>query len=71
VRFWRLLGGLQKRTARSCRRNLGGEQMLTYTDGGGHTIVIQAPGTPAWSTAEIVGFAEGVHVTGNAVAGIG
>ena len=45
------------------------EQALIYNDDTGHTVVIQAPDKPAWSTAQLVRFAEGVHVTGNAVAG--
>jgi hypothetical protein len=48
-----------------------GGQALTYADGNGHTVVVQAPAPLAWSNAQLVSFAEGVHVTGNAIAGRG
>ena len=48
-----------------------GGQALTYNDGSGHTVVVQAPDLLRWSSAQIVSFAEGVHVTANAVAGLG
>jgi len=44
---------------------------LTYRDTSGHTVVIQAPQALAWSDSQVVQFAAGVHVTGNAVAGRG
>lgn len=47
------------------------EQLLTYNDGNGHTVVVQAPLRLAWTSGQIVSFAEGVHVTGNAIAGVG
>ncbi len=50
--------------------DLGG-QALTYNDGDGHTVVVQAPAQLAWSNTQIVSFAEGVHVTANAIAGVG
>ena len=48
-----------------------GGQALTYNDGDNHTVVIQAPDQLAWTATQIVSFAEGVHVTGNAKAGLG
>jgi hypothetical protein len=48
-----------------------GGQALTYNDGSGHTVVVQAPDQLRWSSAQIVSFAEGVHVTANAIAGVG
>jgi hypothetical protein len=48
-----------------------GGQALTYDDGSGHTVVVQAPDQLRWTSAQIVSFAEGVHVTANAVAGVG
>jgi len=48
-----------------------GGQALTYNDGKGHTVVVQAPDRLAWSSAQLVSFAEGVHVTGNVIAGRG
>jgi hypothetical protein len=47
------------------------EQMLTYNDGNGHTVVVQAPTKLSWTSTQIVSFAEGVQVTGNAIAGRG
>lgn len=47
------------------------EQILTYNDGNGHTVVVQAPPRLAWTSAQLVSFAEGVHVTGNAIPGRG
>jgi hypothetical protein len=46
-------------------------ESLTYNDPSGHTVVIQAPKVLAWSDPQIVQFAEGVHVTGDALAGRG
>jgi hypothetical protein len=46
-------------------------ESLTYNDTSGHTIVVQAPLDLAWSDSQIVQFAEGVHVTGDALAGRG
>jgi hypothetical protein len=46
-------------------------ESLTYKDTSGHTVVVQAPQALAWSDSQVVEFAEGVHVTGNAVAGRG
>jgi hypothetical protein len=46
-------------------------ESLTYNDTSGHTVVIQAPQALAWSDSQIVRFAEGVHVTGDALAGRG
>jgi hypothetical protein len=46
-------------------------ESLTYNDTSGHTVVIQAPENLAWSDSQIVRFAEGVHVTGDALAGRG
>jgi hypothetical protein len=46
-------------------------ESLTYNDTSGHTVVVQAPATLAWSDSQIVRFAEGVHVTGDALAGRG
>jgi hypothetical protein len=50
--------------------NDGGEQ-LGYTDAAGHRVVIQAPDALHWSATQLVSFAEGVHVTSNALAGVG
>jgi hypothetical protein len=44
---------------------------LTYNDTSGHTVVVQAPKDLAWSDSQVVRFAEGVHVTGDALAGRG
>jgi hypothetical protein len=49
----------------------GGEEMLGYTDAAGHRVVIQAPDALHWTAAQLVSFAEGVHVTSNALAGRG
>jgi hypothetical protein len=46
-------------------------EILTYSDGKNHTVVIQAPKQLGWATSQIVSFAEGVHVTGDALAGRG
>jgi hypothetical protein len=46
-------------------------ESLTYNDTSGHTVVIQAPQALAWSDTQVVRFAEGVHVTGDALAGRG
>jgi hypothetical protein len=46
-------------------------EILTYDDTSHHILVIQAPRALAWSDAQIVQFAEGVHVTADAVAGRG
>jgi hypothetical protein len=40
---------------------------LTYNDPAGFGVVIQAPPTLNWSDGELVSFADGVHVTGNAI----
>jgi hypothetical protein len=40
---------------------------LTYNDPSGFGVVIQAPAQLNWTDAQLVTFAEGVHVTGNAV----
>jgi hypothetical protein len=50
--------------------DLGGIQ-LGYTDAAGHRIVVQVPNRLHWTDTQIVSFAEGVHVTGNALAGRG
>jgi hypothetical protein len=49
----------------------GGEEMLGYTDSAGHRIVIQAPDALHWTADQLVSFAEGVHVTSSALAGVG
>jgi hypothetical protein len=49
----------------------GGEQMLGYTDAAGHRIVVQYPDQLHWSADQMVAFAEGVHVTSDALAGRG
>jgi hypothetical protein len=49
----------------------GGEEMLGYTDAAGHRIVVQAPDALHWTADQLVAFAEGVHVTSNALAGRG
>jgi hypothetical protein len=41
--------------------------MLRYNDPSGFGVDVQAPLQLHWSDAQIVAFAEGVHVTGNAV----
>jgi hypothetical protein len=48
----------------------GGVQ-LGYSDGNGHRIVIQVPSALHWTNAQIVAFAQGVHVTADALAGVG
>jgi hypothetical protein len=48
----------------------GGVQ-LGYTDSAGHRVTIQVPNKLHWSDSQIVSFAEGVHVTSDAVAGHG
>jgi hypothetical protein len=48
----------------------GGVQ-LGYTDAAGHHIIVQPPASLHWSDAQLVSFAEGVHVTNDAVAGRG
>jgi hypothetical protein len=45
--------------------------MLRYNDPNGFGVDIQAPATLHWSDQQIVQFAEGVHVTGNAVHSVG
>jgi hypothetical protein len=49
----------------------GGVTVLTYRDTRGNWVQVQAPSTLGWSDAELARFAEGVVVTGNAVAGLG
>jgi hypothetical protein len=49
----------------------GGEEMLGYTDAAGHRVEVQAPDALHWTSDQLVAFAEGVHVTGNALAGRG
>jgi hypothetical protein len=44
---------------------------LTYNDAKGFGVVIQAPAALNWSDQQIVSFAEGVHVTSNALKGSG
>jgi hypothetical protein len=44
-----------------------GTLLLRYNDPNGFGVDIQAPPALNWSDAQIVAFAEGVHVTGNAV----
>lgn len=44
---------------------------LTYSDPAGFGVVIQAPTALNWNDAQLVSFASGVHVTGNAVASRG
>jgi hypothetical protein len=44
---------------------------LTYNDPSGFGVVIQAPLALHWSADQIVAFAEGVHVTSNALQGEG
>jgi hypothetical protein len=44
-----------------------GVLILSYNAPGGFGIDIQAPSTLGWGAAQIVAFAEGVHVTANAV----
>ncbi len=45
----------------------GGVLILSYNAPNGFGIDIQAPSTLGWGAAQIVAFAEGVHVTANAV----
>jgi hypothetical protein len=45
----------------------GGTLLLRYNSANGFGIDIQAPPALHWSDAQIVAFAEGVHVTGDAV----
>lgn len=45
----------------------GDTQLLRYNSTDGFGVDIQAPTTLHWTDAQIVAFAEGVHVTGNAV----
>jgi|SRR5579875_2071067 len=52
-------------------RTSTGVLMLTYNAPTGFGVVIQAPGALGWGAAQIVAFAEGVHVTPNAVHGHG
>jgi hypothetical protein len=40
---------------------------LTYNDPAGFGVVIQAPVALGWTDAQLVSFADGVHVTGNAL----
>jgi hypothetical protein len=49
----------------------GGEEMLGYTDNAGHRIVVQYPDALGWNSAQMVTFAQGVHVTNDALAGRG
>ena len=44
-----------------------GTLLLRYNDPNGFGVDIQAPPALHWTDAQIVAFAEGVHVTGNAV----
>jgi hypothetical protein len=44
-----------------------GTVLLRYNDPNGFGVDIQAPPALHWTDAQIVAFAEGVHVTGNAV----
>jgi hypothetical protein len=46
-------------------------ESLTYNDPAGFGVVIQAPKQLNWSDDQLVNFAEGVHVTGNAIASHG
>jgi hypothetical protein len=46
-------------------------ESLTYNDPGGFGVVIQAPAPLHWSDQQLVSFAEGVHVTSDAVASRG
>lgn len=46
-------------------------ESLTYNDPAGFGVVIQAPAPLHWSDQQIVSFAEGVHVTSDAVPGRG
>jgi hypothetical protein len=48
----------------------GGVQ-LEYPDAAGHRIIVQPPASLHWSNAQLINFAEGVHVTGDAIAGVG
>jgi hypothetical protein len=41
--------------------------MLSYNDPGGFGVVIQAPASLNWSDQQLADFADGVHVTGNAL----
>jgi hypothetical protein len=41
--------------------------MLSYNDPNGFGVDIQAPSDLGWTDSQIVSFADGVHVTGNAV----
>lgn len=45
----------------------GDVQILRYNDPNGFGVNIQAPTELGWTDAQIVQFAQGVHVTGNAV----
>jgi hypothetical protein len=49
----------------------GGEEMLGYTDAAGHRIVVQYPDALNWNDDQMVAFAQGVHVTSDALAGRG
>jgi hypothetical protein len=40
---------------------------LAYNDPGGFGVVIQAPATLNWTDDQLVSFADGIHVTGNAL----
>jgi hypothetical protein len=40
---------------------------LAYNDPGGFGVVIQAPPTLNWTDDQLVSFADGIHVTGNAL----
>lgn len=45
----------------------GDVQLLRYNDPNGFGVDIQAPTELGWTDTQIVQFAEGVHVTGNAI----
>jgi hypothetical protein len=48
-----------------------GGASLTYEDGEGHFVQVQAPPALAWSDEQLASFAEGVTVTSDALAGVG
>jgi hypothetical protein len=49
----------------------GDTQILTYKDAGGMWVVIQAPTSLGWGSAQLAQFASGVQVLGNAQQGVG
>ena len=58
---------MQPRPSRGHLDNQAGTLVLRYNAPNGFGIDIQAPPALHWSAAQIVAFAEGVHVTSDAV----